>query len=196
MVGRMLRNPACAVLLTGAILVGCGGGTAGSGSESSGRTPAATSAAPTPAPAPSPAPAPPPAPSASDFARVTVQIRGTDVERASARLGADYDKIFIYFTNRYTNTSSVRINAVEGYVALKNPFGEVVNRLGFSHLEPIQVGATFVDSDLGISFNRYECDFSSWKEWCRAYNANFSNFTLEAVVERVALSDGRVVSSR
>ena len=194
MIRRIFVNRARAVLLVGVLVAGCGEGTADSASDSSGRTPASTSASPAPAPAPEPEPEPEPL--ASDFARVSVRITGTDVDRASSRLGADFDEIFIYFANSYSNTSSVRINAVEGYVALKDPFGDVVNRLSFSHLEPIEAGKTVTNSNLGISFNRYECDFSSWKEWCQAYNANFSNFTLEAVVERVALADGSVVSSR
>lgn len=180
-----------AVSLAGVLAVGCmedGGATASPTGQGSGTTSA---------PAPAPTQPPPPAePIAGDFARVTVTITGTEVDRASSRLGPDFDDLYIYFTNSYFNISSSQINAIEGFVELRNPFGDVVDRLSFSHLQPVAAGASAVNPNLGVSFKRYECDFSSWKEWCQAFNADFSNFTLDTVVERVALADGRVISSR
>lgn len=127
---------------------------------------------------------------------MTVTITGTEVDRASSWLGPDFDDLYIYFTNSYSYISSSQINAIEGFVELRNPFGDVVDRLSFSHLHPVAAGASAVDPYLSVSFKRYECDFSSWKEWCQAFNADFSNLTLDTVVERVALADGRVISSR
>jgi hypothetical protein len=113
----------------------------GDGAQPSSSTPVPSDATSSASAQPSrPAPPPPPQPSGpkpDDFVRVSVTISGTDVDRDSTGLGSEYDKIFIYFVNDYLNISSVGVNAVEGYVELKSPFGEVVDKLGFSHVGPV-----------------------------------------------------------
>lgn len=170
-----------------AVLAGCAdSGTASSASSGGG--------GPTSAPAPSPPPEPEPTRSEIDgLVTATARISQTQEFEDTLGLGRDFNEIFILFGLRLTNVGSTPVVGVEGHLRLLNSFGDETARIGFTKTETIAPGASLVDNDSGLNFKRYECDMRRG-EWCRALDADFANYRIEAVVDRVALQGGEVIN--
>lgn len=168
-----------------AVLVGCAeAGSVGSNSPSATGT---TSA-------PARASEPEPAVSAVDaLINANALLSRTEEFQDTLGLGRDFNEIFILFGLRLTNVGTTPIVGVQGHLRLLNPFGDETARIGFTKTETILPGESLVDNDSGLNFKRYECNLSQ-DEWCRALEAGFANYRVEAVVERVALQGGSVVN--
>lgn len=131
-------------------------------------------------------------PQVDDHVRVMASIGLTEEFPDTLGLGSDFNHIFIFFDISYSNVGTVDVVGVEGHLRLINAFGDETARVGFTETETLRSRASLVDSDSGINFKRYECDLRQG-EWCRALDSGFANYRVEAVVDRVALSGGRVI---
>jgi hypothetical protein len=125
---------------------------------------------------------------------IRVQVPGWSADEIPDRLGlgSDFNHIFIFLNVAYSNVGTVDIIGVEGHLRLINPFGDETARVTFSKLETLRPGDRLVDTDSGLNFKRYECSMRQG-EWCRALDSRFANYRVEAVVDRIALSGGRVI---
>ena len=153
------------------------------------------SSASTPSPPVSTAPAPPEpsGPQVSDHVVVTARIGTTEEFPDTLGLGSDFNDIFILFDATYRNVGTVDVIGIEGHLRLINAFGDETARVGFQKNETIRPGGNLIDTGSGLNFKRYECDMRQ-TEWCRALDSGFANYRLEAVVDRIALPGGQVIT--
>ena len=138
-------------------------------------------------------PEPEPEPDPLEGVNASVEVARFRAAEDSLGMGPDFDEIIITFTVVVQNGSERDIVAAEGVAYLVDPFGDRADGLGFEFLEPIPASDQRTNRDLGVSFERYQCDMG-WKDWCRAFDADFVNFSVEAEVTRVVFEDGEVVT--
>jgi hypothetical protein len=131
-------------------------------------------------------------PQPTDYVTSTSRVGKTDEIPDSLGLGSSYNTIFIFLEMDHRNVGSIDVVGIEGSIRLINSFGDEAARLNFIETATIQPGRNLIDKDGGISFKRYECDMS-FQDWCRAFDANFANYSIDVIIDRVALANGDVI---